>query len=80
MREAYYGGTTLTGKGQSVGLLQFAGYNLNDVTTCFTNVKQPLTVAVPVCPRMVRALAAREAATIQSKCWILKWRSPWRRA
>ena len=46
MREAYYGGATLTGKGQSVGLLEFAGYNVNDVTTYFTNVKQPLTVAV----------------------------------
>jgi len=35
-----------TGLGQSVGLLEFAGYNVNDVTTYFTNVKQPLTVVV----------------------------------
>ncbi len=27
MRAAYYGGTVLTGSGQSVGLLEFAGYN-----------------------------------------------------
>jgi len=26
--------------------VEFAGYNVNDVTTYFTNVKQPLTVAV----------------------------------
>jgi subtilase family serine protease len=35
MRIAYYGGTTLTGSGQSVGLLEFDGYNSSDVTASF---------------------------------------------
>jgi subtilase family serine protease len=35
MRAAYYGGTALTGSGQSVGLLEFDGYNLSDVTGSF---------------------------------------------
>jgi kumamolisin len=46
MRAAYYGGTALTGSGQSVGLVEFAGYNINDVTEYFSQVKQPLKVAV----------------------------------
>jgi subtilase family serine protease len=33
MRAAYYGGTALTGTGQSVGLCEFDGYNLSDVTS-----------------------------------------------
>ncbi len=35
MRAAYYGGTTLTGSGQAVGLLEFDGYNMSDVTASF---------------------------------------------
>ena len=35
MRAAYYGGTALTGTGQSVGLCEFDGYNLSDVTGTF---------------------------------------------
>jgi subtilase family serine protease len=35
MRAAYYGGSTLTGSGQSVGLLEFDGYNMSDVTADF---------------------------------------------
>ncbi len=35
MRAAYYGGTTLTGSGQAVGLLEFDGYNTSDVTSSF---------------------------------------------
>jgi subtilase family serine protease len=46
MRAAYYGGTALTGAGQSVGLLEFAGYNIADVNNYFSKVKQPLTVTV----------------------------------
>jgi subtilase family serine protease len=45
-RKAYYGGTSLTGSGQSVGLLEFAGYNENDVTSYFSHVGQSLTVSV----------------------------------
>jgi subtilase family serine protease len=35
MRAAYYGGTALVGTGQSVGLLEFDGYNISDVTASF---------------------------------------------
>jgi len=35
MRAAYYGGTALTGSGQTVGILQFDGYNISDVVASF---------------------------------------------
>ena len=35
MRAAYYGGSALTGTGQSVGLVEFDGYNMSDVTGTF---------------------------------------------
>ncbi|HMK30731.1 MAG TPA: protease pro-enzyme activation domain-containing protein [Terriglobales bacterium] len=35
MRAAYYGGSALTGAGQAVGLVEFDGYNLSDVTATF---------------------------------------------
>src|SRR5271166_707799 len=38
MRAAYYGGTTLTGSGQAVGLCEFDGYNMSDVTSTFDGV------------------------------------------
>ena len=46
MRGAYYGGSALTGAGQSVGLLEFAGYNLADVDDYFASVGQTRKVAV----------------------------------
>ncbi len=46
MRTAYYGGTALTGAGQSVGLVEFAGYNMTDITNYFAKVGQPLKVSV----------------------------------
>ncbi|MDR3746515.1 MAG: protease pro-enzyme activation domain-containing protein [Acidobacteriaceae bacterium] len=46
MRAAYYGGTTLTGTGQVVGLLEFGGYNKSDVDLTFSNAGQ--TYSVPV--------------------------------
>jgi subtilase family serine protease len=46
MRAAYYGGTALTGTGQSVGLVEFAGYNGNDVINYFNKVGQPLNVKI----------------------------------
>jgi subtilase family serine protease len=45
-RAAYYGGSALTGAGQSVGLLEFAGFNMADVTNYFSKVGQPLNVPV----------------------------------
>lgn len=45
MRAAYYGGT-LTGTGQSIGLLEPFGTNLNDLKTYFRNAKQTNTVPI----------------------------------
>jgi kumamolisin len=46
MRAAYYGGTTLTGKGQHLGLLEYYGMDMADLTTYYKNVGQ--TKKVPV--------------------------------
>jgi len=46
MRAAYYtttvpaGGTILTGSGQNIGLLEYAGYDIADLNTYYTNAKQ----------------------------------------
>jgi subtilase family serine protease len=46
MRAAYYGGTALTGSGQSLGLFEFVGTDLADLTTYYKNAHQTLTVPV----------------------------------
>jgi subtilase family serine protease len=46
MRAAYYGGTALTGAGQNLGLLEYAGTDLADLTTYFKNAKQTNKVKV----------------------------------
>ena len=46
MRAAYYGNGSLTGSGQTVGLLEFYGTDLNDLNTYFTNANE--TNSVPV--------------------------------
>jgi subtilase family serine protease len=46
MRAAYYGGTALTGSGQNLGLLEYLGTDLADLTTYYKNVKQ--TRSVPI--------------------------------
>ena len=46
MRAAYYGGTTLTGAGQNLGLLEFVGTDLDDLTTYYKNVGQTNNVPV----------------------------------
>ena len=45
MRPAYYGGT-LTGTGQSIGLLEYYGYDISDLNTYYTNTGQTLTATV----------------------------------
>jgi subtilase family serine protease len=37
MRAAYYGGSSLTGNGQCIGLAEFDGYLINDVALSFNN-------------------------------------------
>lgn len=46
MRAAYYGGSALTGAGQSVGIFEFLGTNLTDLTTYYRNVNQTNNVPV----------------------------------
>jgi subtilase family serine protease len=46
MRAAYYGGTALTGAGQNLGLFEYLGTDLADLTTYFKNAKQ--TNSVPI--------------------------------
>ncbi|MGA9356302.1 MAG: protease pro-enzyme activation domain-containing protein [Terriglobales bacterium] len=46
MRAAYYEGTSLTGSGQSLGLLEYAGTDLADLTTYYKNVNQTNNVPV----------------------------------
>jgi len=46
MRAAYYEGTALTGKGQNIGLLEFAGYDIADLNTYYKNAKQKRTAKV----------------------------------
>jgi subtilase family serine protease len=46
MRAAYYGGTALTGAGQSLGLFELIGTDLVDLTTYYTNAGQTNNVPV----------------------------------
>ncbi|HEY1985992.1 MAG TPA: S53 family peptidase [Terracidiphilus sp.] len=46
MRAAYYGGTTLDGGGQAVGVLEFDGYYSSDVDLTFTTAGQSYKVPV----------------------------------
>ncbi len=46
MRAAYYGSGALDGAGQSLGLMELAGYNIASVKTYFKTVNQPLNVKV----------------------------------
>ncbi len=46
MRAAYYGGSALTGTGQTVGLVEFDGYNLSDVSQTFSSAGQSASVPI----------------------------------
>jgi kumamolisin len=46
MRAAYYYGGSLTGAGQYVGLFEFAGTDLTDLTTYYTSINQKNTVPI----------------------------------
>jgi subtilase family serine protease len=46
MRAAYYGGTALTGHGQSLGLLEYVGTDLADLDTYYKNAGQTNTVPI----------------------------------
>ncbi|MGD0629406.1 MAG: protease pro-enzyme activation domain-containing protein [Terracidiphilus sp.] len=46
MRAAYYGGTALTGAGQNLGLFEYLGTDLTDLSTYFSNVGQTNNVPI----------------------------------
>jgi subtilase family serine protease len=46
MRAAYYGGTALNGAGQNLGLFEYLGTDLTDLTTYYTNVGQTNNVPI----------------------------------
>ena len=46
MRAAYYGGTALTGAGENLGLFEYEGTDLADLTTYYKNVHQTNNVPV----------------------------------
>ncbi|GAB2573813.1 S53 family serine peptidase [Dyella jejuensis] len=48
MRAAYYGGSALTGAGQNLGLFEYEGTDLADLTTYYKNAKQTNNVPVSV--------------------------------
>ena len=53
MRAAYYGtgaGATLTGAGQSVGLLEYLGYNIADLNAYYTNAHVTAPSQIPATP------------------------------
>ncbi len=46
MCAAYYGGTALTGSGQTLGLLEYLGTDLDDLTAYYQSVGQTLSVPI----------------------------------
>jgi subtilase family serine protease len=46
MRAAYYEGSALTGAGQNLGLLEYAGFDIADVNTYYQNAGQTLFVPI----------------------------------
>lgn len=46
MRAAYYGGTSLTGAGQNLGLFEYVGTDLADLNTYYQNIGQTNTVPI----------------------------------
>lgn len=49
MRAAYYGSGTLTGAGQNLGLFEYVGTNLSDLTTYYKNIGKTL----PITPQLI---------------------------
>ncbi|MGA3012039.1 MAG: protease pro-enzyme activation domain-containing protein [Terracidiphilus sp.] len=62
MRAAYYGGTALTGAGQTIGLFEYEGTDLSDLTAYYTNVGQ----TEPVTPKLVSVDGTSTSCTMAS--------------
>ena len=69
MRAAYCGGTTLTGAGQSLGLLEYHGTDLADLSTYYKNVGQ--TNNVPI------ALKSTDGTSTSCVCSLFLFGSCW---
>jgi len=64
MRAAYYGGTALTGTGQTIGLFEFLGTDLADLTTYYKNVGQ----TEPYTPTLISTGGYSTSCTESSGC------------
>jgi kumamolisin len=64
MRAAYYGGTALTGAGQNLGLFEYLGTDLADLTTYYKNVGQ--TNKVPI--TLLSTDGTSTSCTAKSRC------------
>jgi len=64
MRAAYYGGTALTGAVENIGLLEYEGTDLADLTTYYKNVKQ----TEPVTPVLLSTDGTSTACTEAGGC------------
>jgi len=63
MRAAYYGGTALTGSGQSLGLLEFIGTDLADLTTYYSKAGQ--TNHVPI---TLKSVDKQSTSCVEHSC------------
>jgi kumamolisin len=63
MRAAYYEGTALTGSGQSVGLLEYVGTDLADLTTYYKNAHQTNTV-----PITLKSVDTQSTSCVYPRC------------
>src|SRR5580698_7861656 len=64
MSAAYYGGTALTGTGQTIGLFEFLGTDLADLTTYYKNVGQ----TEPYTPTLISTGGYSTSCTATSGC------------
>jgi subtilase family serine protease len=64
MRAAYYSGTALTGTGQTIGLFEFLGTDLADLTTYYKNVSQ----TEPYTPTLISTGGYSTSCTESSGC------------
>lgn len=62
MRAAYYGGTALTGAGQNLGLFEYLGTDLDDLTTYYKNAGQTNNVPVSLVSTDGSSTACLESA------------------
>ena len=77
-RAAYVPDSSLTGSGQTVGLLQFDGYTASDIAYYENQAGLPSVTLSTCC--LMESAAFPPAAAEKSRCrWTLRWRFRWRR-